>query len=66
MRIEDGFKLSIPSTKPDLVLVMGNIGGRDLVTSIYSKMKWCVSPEFEPSKDVLLLPLLDGLCVSTS
>ena len=66
MRIEDGFKLSIPSTKPNLVLVMGNIWGGDLVASIYSKMKWCVSPEFEPSKDALLSPLLDGLCISTS
>ena len=66
VRIEDGFKLSIPSMKPDFVLVMGNIWGRDLVTCIYSKMKWCVSPEFEPSKDALLSPLLDGLCVSTS
>ena len=66
MRIEDGFKLSIPSTKLDLVLVMGNIEGRDLVTSIYSKMKQGVSLEFKPSKDALLSPLLDRLCVSTS
>ena len=29
-------------------------------------MKWCVSPEFEPSKDMLLSPLLDGLCILTS
>ena len=29
--MEDGSKLSIPSMKPDLVLVMGNIRGRDFV-----------------------------------
>ena len=64
--MEDGSKLSIPSIKPNLVLVMGNIRGRELITSIYSKIKQGVSPEFEPSKDTILLPLLDRLCISTS
>ena len=66
VRMEDGGKLSIPCMKLNLVLVMGNIRGRDFITSIYSKMKWCVSPEFKPSKDELLSPLLDRLCILTS
>ena len=65
MRIEDGSKLSISSMKADLVFVMENIRGRDFVTSMYSKMKWCMSPKFKPSKNMLLSLLLDGLCILT-
>ena len=47
VRIVDGCKLSIPSMESNLILVVGNIRERDFVTYIYSKMKRCMSSEFE-------------------